>query len=95
MATAPRQGLANVAGSGRSTLTDTTRAAEQALDQALRALGGASPTFGFLFVSPKHDLATALGVARRLAADATFTTGVDHILSGGAELAYGRKTRKD
>jgi NAD(P)-dependent dehydrogenase (short-subunit alcohol dehydrogenase family) len=29
-----------------------------------------------------------------LAADATFTTGVDHILSGGAELAYGRKTRK-
>jgi NAD(P)-dependent dehydrogenase (short-subunit alcohol dehydrogenase family) len=30
-----------------------------------------------------------------LAAEATFTTGVDHILAGGAELAYGRKTRKD
>jgi NAD(P)-dependent dehydrogenase (short-subunit alcohol dehydrogenase family) len=30
-----------------------------------------------------------------LAAEATFTTGVDHVLSGGAELAYGRKTRKD
>jgi NAD(P)-dependent dehydrogenase (short-subunit alcohol dehydrogenase family) len=29
-----------------------------------------------------------------LAADATFTTGVDHVLSGGAELGYGRKTRK-
>jgi NAD(P)-dependent dehydrogenase (short-subunit alcohol dehydrogenase family) len=29
-----------------------------------------------------------------LAAEATFTTGVDHIQSGGAELAYGRKTRK-
>ena len=29
-----------------------------------------------------------------LAADATFTTGVDHVLSGGAELAYGRKSRK-
>jgi NAD(P)-dependent dehydrogenase (short-subunit alcohol dehydrogenase family) len=29
-----------------------------------------------------------------LAADATFTTGVDHVLSGGAELAYGRKTRR-
>lgn len=29
-----------------------------------------------------------------LAAEATFTTGVDHILSGGAELAYGRKTQK-
>jgi NAD(P)-dependent dehydrogenase (short-subunit alcohol dehydrogenase family) len=29
-----------------------------------------------------------------LAADATFTTGVDHVISGGAELAYGRKTRR-
>ena len=29
-----------------------------------------------------------------LAAEATFITGVDHILSGGAELAYGRKSRK-
>jgi len=29
-----------------------------------------------------------------LAADATFTTGVDHIISGGAELAYGRKSRR-
>jgi NAD(P)-dependent dehydrogenase (short-subunit alcohol dehydrogenase family) len=28
-----------------------------------------------------------------LATEATFTTGVDHILSGGAELGYGRKTR--
>lgn len=27
-----------------------------------------------------------------LAADATFTTGVDHIISGGAELGYGRKS---
>jgi len=26
-----------------------------------------------------------------LAADATFTTGVDHIISGGAEIGYGRK----
>jgi NAD(P)-dependent dehydrogenase (short-subunit alcohol dehydrogenase family) len=29
-----------------------------------------------------------------IAAEATFTTGVDHLLSGGAELAYGRKSRK-
>jgi len=29
-----------------------------------------------------------------IAADATFTTGVDHLLSGGAELSYGRKSRK-
>lgn len=28
-----------------------------------------------------------------LAAEATFTTGADHFLSGGAELGYGRKTR--
>ena len=28
-----------------------------------------------------------------LAADATFTTGVDHLLSGGAELGYGKKSR--
>ena len=30
-----------------------------------------------------------------IASDATFTTGVDHILSGGAELGYGRKSRID
>ena len=29
-----------------------------------------------------------------LAAEATFTTGVDHVVSGGAELGYGRKTQK-
>jgi NAD(P)-dependent dehydrogenase (short-subunit alcohol dehydrogenase family) len=29
-----------------------------------------------------------------IAAEATFTTGVDFIISGGAELAYGRKTRR-
>jgi NAD(P)-dependent dehydrogenase (short-subunit alcohol dehydrogenase family) len=28
-----------------------------------------------------------------LATDATFTTGVDHVISGGAELGYGKKTR--
>jgi NAD(P)-dependent dehydrogenase (short-subunit alcohol dehydrogenase family) len=28
-----------------------------------------------------------------LAAEASFTTGVDHVLSGGAELGYGRKSR--
>jgi NAD(P)-dependent dehydrogenase (short-subunit alcohol dehydrogenase family) len=30
-----------------------------------------------------------------IAAQATFTTGIDHVISGGAELAYGRKTRRD
>ena len=28
-----------------------------------------------------------------IAAQATFTTGVDHLLTGGAELSYGRKSR--
>jgi len=27
-----------------------------------------------------------------LAADATFTTGVDHLITGGSELSYGKKT---
>ena len=30
-----------------------------------------------------------------LAAEATFTTGVDHVVSGGAELGYARKTRME
>jgi NAD(P)-dependent dehydrogenase (short-subunit alcohol dehydrogenase family) len=30
-----------------------------------------------------------------IAAEATFATGVDHLISGGAELGYGRKTRRD
>lgn len=28
-----------------------------------------------------------------IASEATFTTGIDHIISGGAELGYGRKSR--
>src|SRR6266436_59942 len=30
-----------------------------------------------------------------IASEATFMTGVDHIISGGAELGYGRKSRRD
>jgi len=30
-----------------------------------------------------------------IAAEASFTTGVDHIISAGAELGYGRKSRRD
>jgi hypothetical protein len=29
-----------------------------------------------------------------IASEATFTTGVDHIISGGAELGYGKKAVK-
>jgi len=45
---------------------------------------------------PMGRMGTANEVGRLclfLAAEATFTTGVDHIISGGAELGYGRKTR--
>ncbi|HJZ79648.1 MAG TPA: SDR family oxidoreductase, partial [Pyrinomonadaceae bacterium] len=30
-----------------------------------------------------------------IASEATFTTGVDHIISGGAELGYGHKSRRE
>jgi len=30
-----------------------------------------------------------------IAAEATFTTGVDHLISGGAELGYGHKNRRE
>jgi NAD(P)-dependent dehydrogenase (short-subunit alcohol dehydrogenase family) len=30
-----------------------------------------------------------------IAAEASFTTGVDHIISGGAELGYGRKAKRE
>jgi NAD(P)-dependent dehydrogenase (short-subunit alcohol dehydrogenase family) len=43
---------------------------------------------------PLGRMGTAREVARLclfLAAESTFTTGVDHIISGGAELGYGRK----
>lgn len=72
MPTPQAQSPGSTAGTGRSTLTDTTAAAEQALQQGLSGLAGARPTFGFVFVSSKHDLATALAVARRLAPEAPF-----------------------
>lgn len=45
---------------------------------------------------PMGRMGTAVEVGRLclfLAAEATFTTGVDHIISGGAELGYGPKYR--
>ena len=58
--------------------------------KATRADGEAAQLFG--------RMGTAEEVGRLclfIAAEATFTTGVDHILSGGAELGYGRKSRID
>jgi len=54
-----------------------------------KADGDAAQLFGHMG-TPEEAAKLCLFIA----ADATFTTGVDHILSGGAELAYGRKTQK-
>jgi NAD(P)-dependent dehydrogenase (short-subunit alcohol dehydrogenase family) len=55
---------------------------------ATRAAGEAAQVLGRM-----GTLEEAGRLCLFLAAEATFTTGVDHILSGGAELGYGRKTR--
>jgi NAD(P)-dependent dehydrogenase (short-subunit alcohol dehydrogenase family) len=55
--------------------------------EACRAEGEAAQVLG--------RMGTAEEVGRLclfIAAEATFTTGVDHIISGGAELGYGRKS---
>jgi NAD(P)-dependent dehydrogenase (short-subunit alcohol dehydrogenase family) len=67
---------------------------EQAVNQApdpkaCRAAGDAAQVLGRM-----GTIEEAGKLCLFLAAEATFTTGVDHILSGGAELSYGRKTRK-
>lgn len=55
---------------------------------ATRAAGDAAQLLGRM-----GTLEEAGRLCLFLAAEATFTTGVDHILSGGAELGYGRKSR--
>ena len=67
---------------------------QQAIDQApdpakCRADGDAAQLLGRMGTIEEAGL-----LCLYLAADATFTTGVDYVISGGAELAYGRKTRK-
>jgi NAD(P)-dependent dehydrogenase (short-subunit alcohol dehydrogenase family) len=67
---------------------------QEAIDQApdpskARADGDAAQLLGRMVTIEETGL-----LCLYLAADATFTTGVDHIISGGAELAYGRKTRR-
>jgi methyl-accepting chemotaxis protein len=45
---------------------DTSDAMTEATRQATARLGGAPAKYGFVFVSPKHDLGVALKVARRM-----------------------------
>lgn len=56
--------------------------------QATRAAGDEAQLLGRM-----GTLEEAGRLCLFLAAEATFTTGVDHVLSGGAELAYGKKSR--
>ena len=67
---------------------------QEAIDQAAdpakcRADGDAAQLLGRMGTIEEAGL-----LCLYLAADATFTTGVDHIISGGAALAYGRTTRR-
>lgn len=55
---------------------------------ASRAVGEAAQLMGRL-----GTIREAGRLCLFIAAEATFTTGVDHILSGGAELGYGHKDR--
>lgn len=48
------------AGSGLSRTGRTDRAGAEAAREAMRALEGVTPSYGFVFASPKHDLATTL-----------------------------------
>ena len=56
---------------------------------ATRAIGDAAQLMGRM-----GTIEEAGKLCLFIAAEATFTTGVDHYLSGGAELSYGHKTRK-
>jgi NAD(P)-dependent dehydrogenase (short-subunit alcohol dehydrogenase family) len=66
---------------------------QEAIDAAAdpdqcRADGGAAQVLGRM-----GTIEEAGKLCLFIASEATFTTGVDHIISGGAELGYGRKSR--
>jgi methyl-accepting chemotaxis protein len=59
--------MAKLVGTGMSSRVEPRKAAEEAARAALRRLGGAKPSFGFVFASPDIDLATAVGEVKRVA----------------------------
>jgi hypothetical protein len=61
------------AGSGASTRSDTAAAAREAVAAAREGLGGATPSFGFLFAGPKHDLSNLVAAATAEAGGAELT----------------------
>ncbi|MEI9947782.1 MAG: FIST N-terminal domain-containing protein [Pseudomonadota bacterium] len=52
-------------GTGASSNRDTVAALKEALGHALWKLDGKSPSFGFLFLGPKHDVAHAAASAQK------------------------------
>ena len=60
------------AATGFSKDAGTTDAVAQSLTMANRALGGAPPSLGVVFASPRHDLGTALASAKRAMPATTF-----------------------
>jgi NAD(P)-dependent dehydrogenase (short-subunit alcohol dehydrogenase family) len=65
--------------------SEMDRAADPA---ACLAAGEAAQPFGRLGTPREVGL-----LCLYLAAEATFTTGADHVISGGAEIGYGKKAR--
>jgi len=59
--------MKNVTGSGQATSADGATAATEATRGALQQLGGAQPSFGFVFASPSFPLADCLRAARVVA----------------------------
>lgn len=59
--------MATVVGSGRSLVSDTGRAAAEAVAQARKPLGDRAPSFGFLFAGPDHDLSVLMRSAQAAA----------------------------
>jgi methyl-accepting chemotaxis protein len=54
-------------GTGMSSRVEARKAAEEAARGALRRLGGARPSFGFVFASPDVDLGAAVSEVQRVA----------------------------
>jgi len=98
------------AATGFSTNADTATAVDESLRMASKPLQGRTPSLGIVFASPRHDLAAALGAAKRAVPAATFvgcTTageiteqgltrgGLAVMLLSSAEMLLDLKTAKD
>jgi hypothetical protein len=59
--------MGTIVGSAVSTNPNPEVAVDQAVKEALDRLGGAKPTFGFIFASPKHPFQALMVAAREIA----------------------------